>query len=147
MVSIREFTNNAMNHHHGIQSVERFGDGIDFDEDGYVNELTVGDVTAVTLFQAALPVPTHVAPACPARRGAAGRGQRVFDEVGCTSCHVRFLDLESRMFSEPNPFNPKGNLRRADVSRPYVFDMTRSGRGPHIRPLRGGDLLPRRRGP
>src|SRR5262249_6852904 len=25
VVSLREFTNNAMNHHHGMQSVERFG--------------------------------------------------------------------------------------------------------------------------
>ncbi|MBT8097157.1 MAG: hypothetical protein HKO73_07045 [Woeseiaceae bacterium] len=31
VVSIREFTNNAYNHHHGMQSTERFGNGIDAD--------------------------------------------------------------------------------------------------------------------
>jgi hypothetical protein len=32
VVSIREFTNNAMNQHHGIQTTKRFG--IDTDPDG-----------------------------------------------------------------------------------------------------------------
>src|SRR2546428_12977696 len=57
VVSLREFTNNAFNHHHGIQSEERFGIGVDADGDGFVNELTPADVTAVTLFQATLPPP------------------------------------------------------------------------------------------
>ena len=49
-----------MNHHHGMQAVERFGIGqrdhrgnvittSDFDEDGVADELTAGDITAVTL--------------------------------------------------------------------------------------------------
>ena len=50
VVSLREFTNNAMNHHHGMQSIERFGDG-DPDDDGVSGELSVGDITAVTIYQ------------------------------------------------------------------------------------------------
>ena len=57
VISLRQFTNNAMNHHHGIQSAERFGLDLDPDSDGIVNELTVGDITAITVFQATLPVP------------------------------------------------------------------------------------------
>ena len=38
VVSIREFTNNAMNHHHGMQSVERFGRDTDPYGDGFKNE-------------------------------------------------------------------------------------------------------------
>ena len=34
VVSLREFTNNAFNHHHGMQSVERFGTDTDPDGDG-----------------------------------------------------------------------------------------------------------------
>ena len=34
VISLRQFTNNAFNHHHGIQSEERFGSGIDADGDG-----------------------------------------------------------------------------------------------------------------
>jgi hypothetical protein len=62
VVSLREFSNNAMNHHHGMQSVERFGVDADPDGDGVTNELTVGDITAVTLFQAALNTPAGSCP-------------------------------------------------------------------------------------
>ena len=41
VVSLRQFTNNAMNHHHGMQSVERFGENTDPDSDQVVNELSV----------------------------------------------------------------------------------------------------------
>jgi hypothetical protein len=54
VISLRQFTNNAFNHHHGIQPEERFGAAVDADGDGFVNELTRADVTAVTLFQATL---------------------------------------------------------------------------------------------
>jgi hypothetical protein len=49
IVSVRQFTNNAFNHHHGIQSEERFGLGVDADGDGFTNELSAADMTAVTL--------------------------------------------------------------------------------------------------
>src|SRR5579884_2944872 len=65
VVSIREFTNNAFNQHHGIQSTERFGVDTDPDGDGFTNELTRADVTAVSVFQAALQVPGRVIPRDP----------------------------------------------------------------------------------
>src|SRR5437588_253509 len=62
VVSIRQFSNNAFNHHHGIQSTERFGIGTDPDGDGVVNEMTRADVTAAAVFQAAMAVPGRVIP-------------------------------------------------------------------------------------
>jgi len=56
-VSLREFSNTAYNHHHGIQSTERFGLDTDPDGDGFKNELTRGDITAVSIYQAAIQVP------------------------------------------------------------------------------------------
>src|SRR5882762_8104331 len=61
-ISLRQFTINAFNQHHGIQAEERFGLGVDEDGDGSVNELTTADVTAVTLYQATLPVPGRLIP-------------------------------------------------------------------------------------
>lgn len=138
VVSLREFTNNAMNQHHGMQSVERFGAGVDADMDGVVDELSVGDMTAVTIFQASLPAPGRAFSRRKARRVAAVRGEQTFEAIGCGSCHVPRMTLRSRYFTEPNPFNPPGNLRPADVPAPFVFDMTHDGPGPHIRPLPGG---------
>ena len=60
VVSIRQFTNNAFNHHHGMQAEERVGVGVDQDGDGLVNELTRADITAATLFQAAMAVPGQI---------------------------------------------------------------------------------------
>ena len=72
VVSLREFSNNATIQHHGMLSIEQAGDGTDPDADGYVNELTRGDITALVLFQATLPAPVQVAPATKAEREARG---------------------------------------------------------------------------
>lgn len=132
VVSLREFTNNAMNHHHGMQSVERFGLGVDHDQDGVVNELTVGDITATTIYQAALNVPTRVPSKVPARRAAAEQGEVIFAQIGCTQCHMAELILNNPVFSEPNPYNPPGNLRPGMVSHPFTWDLTMQGEAPRI---------------
>ncbi len=108
IVSLREFSNNAFNQHHGIQSTERFGTGTDPDGDGFVNELTRADVTAVTLFQATLPVPGRMIPRDRAVEAAIQLGEVRFAEIGCTACHIPALPLtrEGWIYTEPNPFNP-----------------------------------------
>jgi len=113
VISLRQFTNNAFTHHHGMQSEERFGVGIDEDGDGFVNELTRADITAVTIYQAALPAPGRVMPADPEAEKAARIGEVRFLEIGCGSCHIPNLPLVNRgwVYSEPNPYNPAGNLQ------------------------------------
>jgi len=76
VVSIREFTNNAFNQHHGIQSTERYGIDTDPDGDGVKNELTRADVTAVTLWQASLQVPGRVIPNNPKSKRLYSRAKR-----------------------------------------------------------------------
>ena len=116
VVSIRQFTNNAMNHHHGMQSEERFGLSADPDGDGFTNELTVADVTAISLFQATLPVPGRVIPNNPAVERANLVGEALFIKIGCATCHAT-LPLTSNnnpglpgqpgwIYFEPNPYNP-----------------------------------------
>ena len=126
VVSLREFSNNAANHHHGIQAVERFGENTDPDQDGVMNELSVGDLTALTVYQATLAVPKQKYSSNYKRRKAARLGKKVFNKVGCNSCHIPTMTLKSRYFSEPNPYNPAGNLQLADVMAPLVWDMTKA---------------------
>jgi len=113
VVSLREFSNNAFNQHHGIQSTERFGLDTDPDGDGIVNELTRADMTAVTVFQATLAVPGRVIPNDPDIEKAVLNGERVFESIGCASCHIPKLALDKNgwIFTEPNPYNPAQNLR------------------------------------
>lgn len=118
-VSLREFTNFALNHHHGIQPTERFGwtrTGIrDFDSDGVEDEFNTGQVTALTLFQAALRPPTRRrAIADPIDKSLQHRGEVVFSEIGCSQCHRPTLPLKTNLFSEPNPYNRWGSLQRSD---------------------------------
>jgi hypothetical protein len=124
VISLRVFTNNAFNHHHGIQSTERFGVGTDPDGDGFTNEMTRADVTAVTMFQATLPVPGRMIPKHPVIRDAIINGARQFGDIGCTNCHIPSLPLKNKNFCEPNPFNPAGNLRLSDGVPSLCVDLT-----------------------
>ncbi|MBM3990931.1 MAG: thiol oxidoreductase [Planctomycetes bacterium] len=114
VTSLRQFSNNAFNHHHGIQTVERFG-ASDVDGDGFTTEMTVADVTAVTLFQATLPVPGRVIPDVDALEAAISTGEQLFVSIGCATCHVPELPLSTSIFSEPSPYSPAGNLALGDA--------------------------------
>lgn len=125
VVSIREFTNTAYSQHHGIQSTERFGLDADPDGDGFVNEMTRADVTAVSVWQATLQVPGRVIPRDPAIEQAVRNGEQTFGRIGCPTCHVPRLPLDRNgwIYSEPNPFNPPGNLRTGET-RTLSVDLT-----------------------
>ena len=134
-ISLRQFSANAMNQHHGMQAEERFDLNPDimdpdYDQDGVERELTIGDITAVTLFQAALATPGRRLPEDPDRRAEAIRGELIFEQINCTSCHVPELPLESRFFSDPNPFNPSNTM--TDMSQIVSFDMTADGPEPRL---------------
>jgi hypothetical protein len=139
-VSIRSFTNDAMNQHLGIQSQERFGIDVDADGDGVVNELTVGDMTAISLFLAQLGTPGRVIPNDPAHGQAAQDGEAFFNTIGCTDCHVPTMKLNNAMFTEPNPFNPEWKLP-VIVATPVGFDTTKDGELPRLESTGDGGAM------
>jgi len=125
VISIRQFSNNAFNHHHGMQAEERFGLNADPDGDGIANELTTADLTAVSLFQATMPVPGRVIPNDPAVERANVMGEAVFNKIGCATCHAT-LPLTSNnnpglpgqpgwIYFEPNPYNPATGLNSPNL--------------------------------
>ncbi len=129
--SLRQFTINAMNAHHGMQSVERYGSrwtGVeDFDEDGIPNELLTGDITALVAFQATLATPLQKLPEHKLQQEAAQAGQKNFVDAQCNSCHMLALPLKSLSFTEPNPVNGAGNLRISDVKTPIEIRLSSMG--------------------
>ena len=145
VISLRQFSNNAFNQHHGIQSTERFGVGTDPDGDGFTDELTRADVTAVSLFQAAMAVPGRVIPNDPEIEAAVQIGERRFDSLGCATCHVPRLPLDRQgwIFSEPNPFNQAGNLRPTDGVPSLSLDLSRDDLpNPRLHPVGGRVWVP-----
>lgn len=136
VVSIREFTNNAFNHHHGIQSTERFGVDTDPDGDGTSNEMSRAEVTAATVFQAVMAVPGRVIPNDPEIEEAVLIGEAKFQEAGCAACHIPSLALDNEgwKFSEPNPYNPPGNLRPEDAPSLVVDLSSGDLPGPRLEP-------------
>lgn len=163
VVSLRQFSNNAFNHHHGMQSEERFGLNADPDGDGVVNELTVADLTAVSMFQATLAVPGRVIPNDPAIERANLVGEAVFNKIGCATCHATLPLISNNnpglpgqpgwIYSEPNPYNPaKGpnspNLQPGPTIYPIsapalTVDLTSNTLPlPRLRAFRGMVLVP-----
>jgi len=126
-VSLRQFTDNALNHHHGMEPTERFGvrwtGETDFDGDDHHDEISEGDVSALVAWQATQPQPTVRIPDDKDWQAAAARGDRLFDSFGCAECHVRALPLDSAMFSDPGPYDAAGTLRAADVRTVTRYDL------------------------
>lgn len=137
VVSVREFSNNAFNHHHGIQSVERFGYDTDPDGDGYTNEMTRADVTAASVFQATMAVPGRVIPNDPEVEAAVLIGEERFTSIGCARCHVPSLPLNNNgwIFTEPNPFHPPNNLKVGDAPTLSVDLTSDALPQPRLKPI------------
>jgi mono/diheme cytochrome c family protein len=133
---IRDFVRGAAHNELGMQGVELCGDGVDGDGDGVVNEMLIGDITSLTVYNASQPRPTTktelaslgLIPALSAAETAAiGRGRDVFRNVGCAGCHIPSLTLESNIFREPSR-NP--NFR--DAKMPAGQDPVARGLDPQF---------------
>lgn len=84
--------------HLGIQPVELVGSGTDPDLDGFTDEMTIGQVSALVAYQSMLPMPSFVA-----HSSQAVSGREVFDKVGCASCHTPTLQLDDPTYFLADP--------------------------------------------
>lgn len=102
--SVRHFVRDALDFHFSMQAVEKVGH-IDCDRDGMIDEMTLGNVTALTSFVAMTRPPYVVVPADPAGKQRFERGKAIFEGAAkdldgklagsmCASCHVPTLTLE-----------------------------------------------------
>lgn len=127
MTSLRQFTINAANHHHGMQATERFGarwtGEVDFDEDGYTAELSPADVSALVAWQATLRPPIEKEPENALWKEAAAKGEIKFNDLGCASCHMPSLPLDSLQFDDPGIFDAAGTLQSYQVKSPATYDL------------------------
>lgn len=125
--SLRQFTINALNHHHGILAEERYGarwtGETDFDEDGHHQEAVTGDISSLVAWQATRPAPTRRYIDNQQWRAAATRGEAAFEQVGCAGCHRPALPLQSLEFADPGPIDFAGTRRSGEDDFPAVYDL------------------------
>ena len=121
--TLRDFSNISMNHHHGMQSEELAGLNSDLDRDGIVNELTEGDITAVTIFQATLDFPDNIFSENEEIKSAQLKGKELFNNIGCASCHMPTLPLKSLMFVEPGPLNTEISTTIVESKKTLVVNL------------------------
>jgi CxxC motif-containing protein (DUF1111 family) len=123
--------------------------GTDPDADGVSRELSVGDITAMTIYNAAQEAPTELArvaalgvvPAPDAAgKGMVDRGRTLFGQVGCASCHVPEMRLADTVFEEPTKRGAGQYVdaflaakdKDYDPTRPVRFDLLKDSQEPRI---------------
>lgn len=94
----RQFDTGALQFHSGMQPVEVVGPGIDDDGDGVTDEILVGELSALHIFDTNLEPPT-TDPLTPA----AAQGATLFNSIGCATCHIPFLDTGSPVLTYSFP--------------------------------------------
>lgn len=123
----RDFDMGAMQFHFGMQPVEVVGEDIDADGDGVINEILVGELSALQVFVLTSPRPHSEVRSLSARRGA-----DTFERVGCADCHRQSLDTrtsELPLRFPADPLAPDVNVyRTVDLTdRRTGFDRNRDG--------------------
>jgi len=123
--------------------------GPDPDGDGVTRELSVGDITAMAIYNAAQEVPTdldHVAAmgftTAPdaAAKGMIDHGRQLFTQVGCVSCHIPEMHLGNTVFEEPTRRGAgqyldaflAGKTPDYDPARPVRFDFLKDSQAPRL---------------
>jgi mono/diheme cytochrome c family protein len=127
----------------------------DADGDGVVRELSVGDITAMTVYGAGLETPQPIerlaqlglvrAPS-EQDRGRIERGQAAFAKARCASCHMPTLHLANTVFEEPT-LRGDGSYYDTmlaakdpgyDPKRPIRFDLLKDALEPRAEADPGG---------
>ena len=125
--TVRGFDEGAMMFHFGMQPVEAVGEGIDDDNDGVVNEIQIGEMSALVIFNTHLERPQE-----DLYSKSSTSSSRVFDRIGCASCHKPFLATDSRYLTYSFPEvaeDPEANVfYESDLSqKPAGFTKTKRG--------------------
>lgn len=128
ITSLRQFAINALNQHLGMEAEERFGKRWtgtgDFDEDNHSDEINSGDVSALVAWQATRKPPGRAVPDVKGWAEAAGKGESLFSDIGCASCHKPALPLKNSVFEDPGPVDVAGTLNDRQVKDAASYDLS-----------------------
>ncbi|MFT4647219.1 MAG: hypothetical protein ACI9X4_000429 [Glaciecola sp.] len=113
--TVRAFDVDAMQFHMGMQPIEAVGQGVDDDQDGVIDEILTGEISALHVFNTNLERPEIRDWNTAARNGFAR-----FQSMGCAECHVPSIDTRSKeliyRFPEVETSPLANEFMRADLS-------------------------------
>jgi hypothetical protein len=117
--TLRRFVEGGFRVHFGLQSepsivkncptpeqcnVNNFGNGQeprDPDGDGFKEEITEGQLSAMAVYMGLLQMPIRVAPEQSDTTASAIDGEAQFEAIGCASCHIREARIDVPLHVEP----------------------------------------------
>lgn len=155
--TVRDFDRDALQFHHGMQPEELFPDpNTDGDGDGVISEITVGELSAMHIFQATLDAPAQK------KHSHTEAGEALFSSIGCAQCHIPQLTTESKFLpiAFPEVFtDPSANVFiQIDLTKkspgfkqdhygpgvvvPLFADLKRHDMGPDLAETTGDSLDP-----
>ena len=121
-----------MRFHFGMEPVEVVGANNDHDGDGVANEITIGEMSALAIFNTNQPPPCEVA--------STRLGAWVFRSIGCAECHIPAIDTRRKVlpyqFPEvgSRPFDKVATYFTSDLSQPPAgFPPASTGNGISVR--------------
>jgi hypothetical protein len=123
----RDFSLGAMMFHFGMQPIEVVGAGVDADGDTVVDEITAGEISALSVFLSSLPRPVR-----DELNSEAAQGKGLFSLIGCDGCHIPFIESNGPMLPLRFPqvaTDPLENVyREVDLTlSPANFDAAPGG--------------------
>ncbi|MCP3915055.1 MAG: hypothetical protein GY711_05830 [bacterium] len=130
--TVRAFDVGAFQFHFGMQPVEAVGPGNDGDNDGVADEILIGELSALQIFNATLRRPQADPPTPDVLAG-----EQTFGAVGCAECHTP--EIRTRRTTLPLTF-PE-NERRPFVNAYYQIDLVGGNAGFDLHPS-GGMVVP-----
>jgi len=126
----RDFDCGAIRFHQGIEPVEVVGHGVDHDKDGYINEIGIGQMSALAIFN------TTTKP--PVESPYGGNGEAIFKDTGCADCHMPELNTATATLAyhfpevADHPMNPDTEFYAVDL-KDVGFAANDTGSGVKVR--------------
>jgi cytochrome c peroxidase len=111
--SVRHFARDALDFHLSMQAVEKYGD-LDCDKDGKINEMSLGNVSALVSFVTMFRPPHQVIPK--SQSALIAQGEKIFKGKVkidgykgnmCASCHATSMVLDTPILTIDNPGKAK----------------------------------------
>ncbi len=113
-VTTRDFDCGALRFHMGMEPVEVVGKDVDHDGDGVKNEITVGQLSSLAIFN------TTTAPPCQAKTNKKGR--KLFKKIGCADCHTPVMKTTYKTLPYQHPEDPAHPFKNPY----YEVDLTQA---------------------